>query len=132
VSRWAVSVDVGAVTRADIVRYAGASGDLNPIHYDNEYAVSAGAGGVFAMGMYPVGLAARVLAEHFGPGSIRRLKARFEQRVWPGDHLVIEAREVGRSGEELQIELEVWRGEGSRAARCWATVQHNEDKDLDA
>ena len=45
----------GPLERADIVRYAGASGDFNPIHIDEGYARETGAPTVFAMGMLPAG-----------------------------------------------------------------------------
>ena len=51
-----------AVTRADLVRYAGASGDFNPIHWSDRVATSVGLPGVIAHGMYTMALAARAVA----------------------------------------------------------------------
>jgi len=121
-SGWSVTESIGPVTRTDIVRYAGASGDLNPIHHDEDYARTAGVGGVFAMGMYPAGVVARVVADAFGAGNIRSFRARFDERVWPGDVLTIEGREAGSGGELSELEFVVLRNGGSRAVRCWATV----------
>ncbi len=59
---------VFTVTRADLVRYAEASGDHNPIHQDEEVARSVGLPGVIAHGMYTMALAARAVAEWF-PGA---------------------------------------------------------------
>jgi len=129
VTGWTRTVTLPAVTRTDLVRYAGASGDLNPIHHDDDYAKAAGAGGVFAMGMYPVGVAARVIADVFGHDSIRQFRARFEQRVWPGDRLVIDVRQVDRADGVRRLELDIWRAEGSRAARCWASVIDDTEKE---
>lgn len=56
------------VTRADLVRYAAASGDQNPIHQDEEVAVSVGLPGVIAHGMYTMALAARAVDAWF-PGA---------------------------------------------------------------
>lgn len=79
----------GPITRADIVRYAGASGDFNPIHVDEGYARSTGAPTVFAMGMLPAGYVAGAVAEWFGgPHTLRRFKVRFTSRVWPGDEIL--------------------------------------------
>lgn len=79
----------GPITRSDIVRYAGASGDFNPIHIDEDYARSTGAPTVFAMGMLPAGYLAHAVAEWFGgPHRLRRFKVRFTSRVWPGDEIV--------------------------------------------
>lgn len=51
------------ITRADLVRYAEASGDHNPIHQDDEVARSVGLPGVIAHGMYTMALAARAVAD---------------------------------------------------------------------
>ena len=56
------------ITRADLVRYAEASGDHNPIHQDEEVARSVGLPGVIAHGMYTMALAARAVADWF-PGA---------------------------------------------------------------
>ena len=78
----------GPLGRVDIVRYAGASGDFNPIHVDAPYARAAGAPDVFAMGMLPAGYLARAASDWLGgPGGFRRYKVRFAARVWPGDLL---------------------------------------------
>lgn len=56
------------ITRADLVRYAAASGDHNPIHQDEDVARSVGLPGVIAHGMYTMALAARAVSEWF-PGA---------------------------------------------------------------
>ncbi|MGH2787019.1 MAG: MaoC/PaaZ C-terminal domain-containing protein [Actinomycetota bacterium] len=79
----------GPLERADIVRYAGASGDFNPVHVDEGYARRTGAPTVFAMGMLPAGYLAHAVSDWFGgPHHLRRFKVRFTTRVWPGDELV--------------------------------------------
>ena len=64
------------VTRADLVRYAGASGDFNPIHWSDRVATSVGLPGVIAHGMFTMALAARAVAEwtHGGRGGRARLQ----------------------------------------------------------
>jgi acyl dehydratase len=59
---------VFTITRADLVRYAAASGDHNPIHQDDDVARSVGLPGVIAHGMYTMALAARAVTEWF-PGA---------------------------------------------------------------
>ena len=83
----------GPLQRVDIVRYAGASGDFNPIHTDEGYARATGAPTVFAMGMLPAGYLAHALSDWFGgPQHLRRFKVRFTTRVWPGDELACVGR----------------------------------------
>lgn len=85
----------GPITRTDIVRYAGASGDLNPLHHDELFARSAGFPSVMAHGMLSAGLLASFLTESCGPDPVRRFKVRFRERVWPGDVLVASGKVVG-------------------------------------
>ncbi len=70
------------VTRADLVRYAGASGDRNPIHWSDRVALSVGLPGVIAHGMYTLALAARALDTWAGaPGRVRELGCKFTKPV---------------------------------------------------
>ena len=54
------------VRRADLIRYAGASGDFNPIHWSQRVATEVGLPGVIAHGMYTLGLAGRAVSEWAG------------------------------------------------------------------
>lgn len=70
-----------AVTRADLVRYAGASGDFNPIHYSDRVAAAVGLPGVVAHGMYTLALAARAVADWTGGAEVVDLGAKFTAPV---------------------------------------------------
>ena len=70
------------VTRADLVRYTGASGDRNPIHWSDRVASSVGLPGVIAHGMFTMALAARALDTWAGaPGRVRELGCKFTKPV---------------------------------------------------
>ena len=70
------------VTRADLVRYAGASGDFNPIHWSDRVAVSVGLPGVIAHGMLTMALAGRLVTEWAGdPAAVRSYGVRFTRPV---------------------------------------------------
>ncbi len=69
------------VTRADLVAYAEASGDHNPIHQDEEVARSVGLPGVIAHGMYTMALAARAVAEWFPGADVVSLGCKFTSPV---------------------------------------------------
>jgi acyl dehydratase len=76
-----------AVTRADLVAYADASGDHNPIHQDPEVARSVGLPDVIAHGMYTLALVARYVDEQLGePGRIAELGAKFTKPVVVPEH----------------------------------------------
>ena len=100
----------GPLTRVDIVRYAHASGDFNPIHRDEEYAHAQGAPTVFAMGMLPAGYLAHAVADWLGgPQHLRRLKVRFKTRVWPGDELACRGRITAVDGGLVSLTIEALR-----------------------
>ena len=63
----------GPVTRSDLVRYAGAGGDFNPIHHDEQFARDAGLDTVFAMGMLHAGLLSRLVAGWLDPAHFIRV-----------------------------------------------------------
>jgi acyl dehydratase len=100
---------IGPLSRTDFVRYAGASGDFNPIHHDEPFAIAAGLPSVMAHGMLSAGILASFVTHWFGPGSVRRYRSRFKERVWPGD-VVTAAGTVLRvfeAGSERRAELEL-------------------------
>ncbi|MFN8190182.1 MAG: MaoC/PaaZ C-terminal domain-containing protein [Nocardioidaceae bacterium] len=69
------------VTRADLVRYAGASGDFNPIHWSERVATSVGLPGVIAHGMFTMALAARAVAEWTEGAEVVELGCKFTNPV---------------------------------------------------
>ena len=73
------------LTRTDIVRYAGASGDFNPMHHDQTFAEKAGLPTVFAHGMLNAGFVSKCISDYVGRENLRKFKVRFATRVWPGD-----------------------------------------------
>ena len=83
---------VDGLTRTDLVRYAGASGDFNPIHHDEEFSKMAGNPTVFGHGMLTAGFVAKCVTDFVGPENLRRYKVRFATRVWPGDTITCQGR----------------------------------------
>ena len=104
----------GPIRKVDIVRYAGASGDFNPIHIDEGYARSTGAPTVFAMGMLPAGYLAHAVSDWFGGAQhLRRFKVRFTTRVWPGDEIACRGRVEAIDNGVIKVKLEALRrGDG--------------------
>jgi len=75
-------VQTSRVTRADLVRYAGASGDFNVIHWNERVATEVGLPGVIAHGMLTAGLAARAVTAWAGdPGAVVEYSVRFSRPV---------------------------------------------------
>lgn len=77
------------VQRPDFVKYAGASGDFTPIHYDEPYVRAAGHEQVFAQGMLTAGYVARVAVDWFGLGAISRFETQFRAQLFPGDDVLV-------------------------------------------
>ncbi|NUR06705.1 MAG: dehydratase [Nocardioidaceae bacterium] len=101
------------VTRADLVRYAGASGDFNPIHWSDRVATSVGLPGVIAHGMYTLALAARALDTWAGgPGRVVELGCKFTKPVVvPDDDTGVDVvvrgtvKEVTDAGAQVALEV---------------------------
>jgi acyl dehydratase len=108
------------ITRADLVAYAAASGDHNPIHQDDEIARSVGLPGVIAHGMYTLALAARYVDESVGQsGQIAELTAKFTKPV------VVPA---GDEGAEVVVTGELSEADGRQVVSL--TVTCNGEKVL--
>ncbi len=93
-----------AVTRADLVRYAGASGDFNPIHWSDRVATSVGLPGVIAHGMFTMALAGRALTDWAGGAErIAEFGVRFAKPVVvPDDDTGVEVTVSGELGETAE------------------------------
>lgn len=76
------------LTRTQIVMYAGAAGDYNPIHTDEKFTKeAAGYPSVFAHGMLTMGMTGRMITNYVGDGRLTKYGVRFTSQVWPGDTL---------------------------------------------
>jgi len=82
------AVVVDDLTRTQLVQYAGASGDYNPLHTDEVFATKvAGYPTVFAHGMLSMAMTGRMLTDWVGDGRLTNFGVRFVKQVWPGDTL---------------------------------------------
>jgi acyl dehydratase len=99
----------GPVTMTDIVRYQGASGDLNPIHHDDEFARAAGFPAAISVGMLGAGWLAAYCTGHLGEETVRRFRTRFAAVVYRGDRLTASAEVVRlfKQDTESRVELSI-------------------------
>ena len=110
-------VVVANITRTHIVKYAGASGDFNPIHHDELYAIRGGNDRVFAMGMMTAGFLSHMITDWVGDGKLRKYRVRFARQVWPGDTITCKGKitrkytEGGKNFMEAEVFAENQRGE---------------------
>lgn len=97
------------LTRTDLVQYAGASGDFNPMHHDEVAAQAAGLPSVFGHGMLSMGILGRAITDYVGIGNLTNYKVRFTKQTWPGEVLttkVVVADKRDDEGAKL-VELTV-------------------------
>jgi acyl dehydratase len=85
-----IDAETYPVTAEAIVRYAGASGDFTPIHYDGDVLAAAGYDTFFAMGMLVAGRLGALVARTYGDDAVREISVRFRERSWVGTEVTVE------------------------------------------
>ncbi len=116
----------GPIQQIQLTRYAGASGDFNPIHQDDEFAKAAGMGGVFAHGMLSMGFVAQAVTDWAGAGRLRKIGVRFAALVRLKETVTCRGRVLAKSSkdDEHLVELEIWaeNDKGEKVVTGKATV----------
>jgi acyl dehydratase len=118
------------VTRADLVRYAGASGDFNPIHWNDRFATNVGLPGVIAHGMYTMALAGQAVVEWAAdPAAVIEFGVRFTKPVAVPDNdkgaeVVVSGVVKGHTAEgHVQLELTATAGGDKVLGRARAIIR---------
>jgi acyl dehydratase len=102
--------EVKNLTRTDIVKYAGASGDFHPLHHDETFARAAGYPTVFSHGMLTAGFLSKCVTDYVGLPALRKFTVRFTSQVWPGDTVTYRGKVTKKleAGGEKRIEGELF------------------------
>jgi acyl dehydratase len=112
--------------RTDLVRYAGASGDFNPMHHDEVKATAAGQPSVFGHGMFSMGFLGSALSDFVGVGNVRRYQVRFAKQTWPDEKLSTKIVVTGKrtdGGEHLvDLTVRLLNGDGEEKVVGEATA----------
>jgi acyl dehydratase len=97
------------LSRTDLVMYAGASGDFNPMHHDEVKAKGAGQPSVFGHGMFSMGFLGTAITDYVGIGNVRRFQVRFAKQTWPDEELRTKVVVTGKrtDGDDHLIDLDV-------------------------
>jgi len=115
------------VDRVQLARYAGASGDFNPVHVDETYARSLGMPSVYAPGMLIMGFLGQLVSDWARGAQLRRYSVKFSKIIWPGDTVVCKGRVTERWGDEgrYYAELDLWaeNQKGELVLRGGAQIQ---------
>ena len=119
----------GPIRQIQLTRYAGASGDFNPIHQDPTFAKAAGMGDVFAHGMLSMGFVAQSVTDWLDVGAVQKLGVRFAGLVRLGDVITcrgkILAKRPPKDGDgRYLVDLELWaeNQKGEKVVTGRATV----------
>ncbi|MCF6095391.1 3-hydroxyacyl-ACP dehydratase [Microaerobacter geothermalis] len=99
------SLNKPAITHTQLVRYAGASGDFNPIHTVVPIGEKAGLGGVIAHGMLIMGFAGQALTQWFSRQDLRSFRVRFAAITRPGEVLTVEGKIDGETEKDGEARL---------------------------
>ncbi len=116
------------LSRTQLVMYAGASGDYNPLHSDEPYATQiAGYPSVFAHGMLTMGLTGKMVTNYVGDGRLTKFGVRFTNQVWPGDTLDSTATVTAikeENGQKLvEMEVATVNQDGKEVVRGYAEAR---------
>lgn len=104
------------VSRLDLIKYAGASGDFNPIHTIDEEAKKAGLPGVIAHGMWTMGNVSKLFTPYAEEGFVRKYTTRFRGMVFLGDRITISAVCKEKNGSDYLFTTEARKQDGTVAA----------------
>ncbi len=98
------------IDRVQLSRYAGASGDFNPVHVDEVYAKGAGMPSVYAPGMLIMGFLGQLISDWARGAQLRKYQVKFIKIVWPNDTVVCKGRVTDRWGENgrYYAEIDLW------------------------
>jgi acyl dehydratase len=114
------------LTRTDLVMYAGASGDFNPMHHDEVKAQEAGLPSVFGHGMFTAGILGKALTDYVGVGNLKTYRVRFTKQTWPGETLKTRVTVTGKHDENgdhiVDLECEVTNQDGESKLTGTATA----------
>ena len=111
----------GPIERSDIVRYQGASGDMNPVHHDEPFARAAGFPAPLGVGMLPAGMMAAWAAQGPGPEHVRSVRVRWKAPYFPGDTLTFRERDRRHEGGLLHVDLSCENQRGEVLVLGWMT-----------
>ena len=115
---------VDDLSRTQIVMYAGASGDYNPVHTDEKFTKEvAGYPSVFAHGMLTMGMTGRMLTNYVGDGRLTKYGVRFTSQVWPGDTLNSTATVVDVSDGIVNLNVETTNQDGAVVLSGYAAAR---------
>ncbi|MCL6570738.1 MAG: dehydratase [Bacillus sp. (in: Bacteria)] len=106
-------MELAPVSRIDLIKYAGASGDFNPIHTIDDEAKKAGLPGIIAHGMWTMGNLAKLFTEYYEEGFIHDYSIRFKGMVFLNDVITLKATLIEKQEDKLRFNVKAVNQQGN-------------------
>ena len=110
-------IQLEPVSRLDLIKYAGASGDFNPIHTIDEEAAKAGLPGIIAHGMWTMGNLAKLFTAYYEEGFIQDYSIRFKGMVFLNDVITLKAALTAREDQLLRFKVQAVNQNGNEVLK---------------
>jgi acyl dehydratase len=110
-------VQLEPVSRMDLIKYSGASGDFNPIHTIDEEAKKAGLPGIIAHGMWTMGHLAKLFTEYFEEGFVQDYSIRFKGMVFLNDVVSLRATLTDKQDQNLRFSVQAVSQQGNEVLK---------------
>jgi acyl dehydratase len=110
-------IQLEPVSRLDLIKYAGASGDFNPIHTIDEEATKAGLPGIIAHGMWTMGNLAKLFTSYYQEGFIQDYSIRFKGMVFLNDVITLKATLTAREDRLLRFKVQAVNQKGNEVLK---------------
>jgi acyl dehydratase len=110
-------IQLEPVSRMDLIKYSGASGDFNPIHTIDDEAKKAGLPGIIAHGMWTMGNLAKLFTAYYEEGFIKNYSIRFKGMVFLNDVITLKATLKDKQENNLRFTVQVVNQQGSEVLK---------------
>ncbi|MBM7652939.1 MaoC/PaaZ C-terminal domain-containing protein [Neobacillus cucumis] len=110
-------VQLSPVSRMDLIKYSGASGDFNPIHTIDDEAKKVGLPGIIAHGMWTMGNLAKLFSSYYEEGFIQDYSIRFKGMVFLNDVITLKANLKEKQGQILKFAVQAVNQQGNEVLK---------------
>ena len=111
------------ITHTQLVRYAGASGDFNPIHTVVPFAEAAGLGGVIAHGMLIMGFVGQAIGQWFSTKDLLKFSSRFKAMTRPGEKITVQGHVLDEKEDRWICEAEAINEQGEVKVKAYFEIK---------
>jgi acyl dehydratase len=110
-------IQLDPVSRIDLIKYAGASGDFNPIHTIDDEAKKAGLPGIIAHGMWTMGNLAKLFTAYYEEGFVKDYSIRFKGMVFLNDVITMKATLKEHQDQNLRFTVQAVNQQGNEVLK---------------